>query len=47
MESHNELRDGVSELASKAFAPMHARDNTKIYTGLSVNVGKDNLKGPP
>ena len=36
MARHNGLRDGVTELASKAFAPTHVRDNPKIYTSRAV-----------
>ena len=29
---HNELRDGVADLAGKAFTPSHVRDNPLIYS---------------
>ena len=44
---HNELRDWVSKLATKAFNPTHVRDDPKIYTGYAVSGGKENLKGSP
>ena len=45
MVRHNELCDGVSDLAGKAFTPSHVHDNPKIFTGRSVQVGKENAKG--
>ena len=33
---YNELCDGVSDVLSKAFTPMHLRDDPKIYTGRTV-----------
>ena len=33
---HNELRDGVAELAGKAFTPSHVRNNPLIYSGCAV-----------
>ena len=30
---HNELRDGVADLADKAFTPSHMRDNSLILAG--------------
>ena len=33
---HNELRDGVVDLAGKAFTPSHVRDNPLIYSGRAV-----------
>ena len=33
---HNELRDGVSDLAGKAFTPSHVRNDPLIYSGRSV-----------
>ena len=33
---HNELRDGVSDLAGKAFTPSHVRDDLLIYSGRAV-----------
>ena len=44
---NNELHDGVADLASKAFAPTHVRDDPKIYTGCAVRRGKYKLKGYP
>ena len=36
MARHNELRDGVEDLAGKDFTPSHVRDNPLIYSGRSV-----------
>ena len=47
MSRHNKLCDGVSDLAIKAFTPMHVHDDPKIYTGRAVQGGKDKLKGYP
>ena len=33
---HNELRDGVSDMAGKAFTPSHVRDDPLIYSGHAV-----------
>ena len=33
---HNELRDGVSDLAGKAFTPSHVHDKPLIYSGRAV-----------
>ena len=33
---HNELRDGVADLAGKAFTPSHVRDKPLIFAGCSV-----------
>ena len=33
---HNELRDGVADLASRAFTPSHVRNNPLIYQGCAV-----------
>ena len=44
---HNNLHDGLSELASKDFTPVHVRDYPKNYTGCAVRGGKDDLKGYP
>ena len=46
-ENHNDLRDRVSNLASKAFTPTHVLGNPKIYTDRDVSGGNDNLKGSP
>ena len=32
----NELRDGVADLAGKAFTPFHVRDDPLIYSGCTV-----------
>ena len=34
---HNELRDGVADLAGKAFTPAHMRDNPLIYSGRAMS----------
>ena len=34
---HNELHDGVADLASKAFTPSHVRNHTLIYSGRAVS----------
>ena len=33
---HNEIRDGVADLAGKAFTPSHVRDDPLIYSGRAV-----------
>ena len=33
---HNELRDGVADLAGKAFTPSHVRDDSLIFAGCAV-----------
>ena len=33
---HNKLRDGVADLAGKAFTPSHVRDNPLIYSGRAM-----------
>ena len=33
---HNELRDGVVDLAGKAFTPSHVRDDPLMYSGRAV-----------
>ena len=33
MARHDELHNGVADLAGKAFTPVHMRDNPKIFTG--------------
>ena len=30
---HNDIRDGVADLAGKAFTPSHVRDDPLIYSG--------------
>ena len=47
MAYHNELYDGVSNLASKAFTTTHVREYHEIYTGRDGRGGKDKLKGNP
>ena len=47
MARHNELCDGVSDLAIKVFIPTHVRDKPKIYIGCDVSGGKKKLKGSP
>ena len=46
---HNELRDGVVDLANKAFTPAHVRDDPKFFTGHTVRGGqfKAKFKGEP
>ena len=44
MARHNELHDGVADLASKDFTPTHVRDDSKIFTGRSVRGGKYRAK---
>ena len=34
---HNELRDGVADLAGKAFTPAHVRDDPLIYSGCAMS----------
>ena len=36
MGRHNELRDGVADLAVKAFTPSHVSDYPLIYSGRAV-----------
>ena len=33
---HNDLRDGVVDLAGKSFTPSHVRDDPLIYSGCAV-----------
>ena len=47
MAHHNSLCDGVSDLASTAFTPMHVHDDAYIYTGRAMLVGKENLQWSP
>ena len=42
---HNDLRDGVADLASKAFTSTYVHDDPKIYTVHAMHGGKDKLKG--
>ena len=43
---HNELRDGVADLAGKDFTPSHVRDDPLIYQGCAVKRTKANPDGP-
>ena len=36
MARHNELCDGVTDLAGKAFTPSHVRNDPIIYQGCAV-----------
>ena len=36
MARHNKIRDGVADLADKAFTPSHVRDDPLIYSGRAV-----------
>ena len=40
MARHNELRDGVADLAGKAFTPSHVRNDPLIYSGRAVKRAK-------
>ena len=42
---HNELRDGVADLAGKAFTPAHVRDDPLIYSGRAMSRTKPKLAG--
>ena len=42
---HNELRDGVADLAGKAFTPSHVRDDPLIYSGRAVKRKKATSAG--
>ena len=42
---HNELRDGVSDLAGKAFTPAHVRDDPLIYSGRAMSRTKPKPAG--
>ena len=42
---HNDLHDGVADLAGKAFTPSHMRDDTLIYSGRAVKRTKDSPDG--
>ena len=42
--NHNKLRDGISNLTSKAFTPVHVHDDTKIFTGRAVRGVKAKTK---
>ena len=43
---HNDLRDGVADLAGKAFTPSHVRNNPLIYQGCAVKRTKSKPAGP-
>ena len=45
MACHNELRDGVADLASKAFTPAHVRDDPLIYSGRAMSRKKPKPAG--
>ena len=49
MVHHNEICDGVSDLAGKDFTPAHVRDDPKIFIGCAVQgggfQGQNNSKG--
>ena len=36
MACHNELRDGVADLAGEDFTPSHVRDDPLIFAGCAV-----------
>ena len=42
---HNELRDGVENLANKTFTPSHVRNDPLIYSGRAVRRTKPTLAG--
>ena len=44
-ERHNEIRDGVTELAGKAFTPAHVHEDPKIFTGRAVCGWKSKANG--
>ena len=45
MARHNELHDGVADLAGKAFTPSHVRDDPLIYSGRAVKRMKASSDG--
>ena len=47
MEHQHNIRDGVTDLAGKAFTPAHVCDDTKIFPGSAVRGGKAKAKGKP
>ena len=56
MARHNELQDGVADLAVKAFSPSHVRDDPLIFAGCAMkrlkanpdgNSGSIDRDGPP
>ena len=42
---HNDLRDGVADLAGKAFIPAHVRDDPLIYSGRAMSMTKPKPAG--
>ena len=46
MARHNELRDGVADLAGKAFTPSHVCNDPLIYQGYAVQRAKAKPDGP-
>ena len=42
---HNEIRDGVADLAGKAFTPAHVRDDPLIYSGRAMSRTKPKPSG--
>ena len=42
---HNELRDGVADLAGKACTPAHVRDDPLIYSGRTMSRTKPKPAG--
>ena len=46
MAHHNELRDGIADLASRAFTPCHVCNNPLIYQGCAVTRKKAQPAGP-
>ena len=45
MERHNQLQDGATDLAGKAFTPSNWRDDPLIFAGSAVNRLMANLDG--
>ena len=46
MARHNNLRDGVADLAGKVFTPTHVRDDPLTFTGCAVKRPKENPSRP-
>ena len=44
---HNDLHDGIADLASKVVTPTHVCNDPKIYTSCTVRGGKGKLKFYP
>ena len=42
---HNDIRDGVANLAGKDFTPKHVHGDPKMFTGHAVRGGKAKAKG--